>query len=144
MITLAIIGILSATAIPLYHTWTQRAYGTEANLMMKEIMDGEIMYFLSHDGFFPEGPGTSYTVYADGATDPGDALERIKEALNVAIPTGHHLDYVIQNTGPSLVVQINAPFPLFKHDQRSLCAVVDKAGKVEYLTVGELAALLGS
>lgn len=144
MVTLLIIGVLSATAIPLYHTWTQRAYGTEANLMMKEIMDGEIMYFLSHDDFFPEGAGTSYTVYADGATDPGDALTKIKEALNVAIPTGHRLDYVIQNTGPSLVVQINAPFPLFKNDQRSLYAAVDKTGKVEYLSVAELAAALGS
>jgi prepilin-type N-terminal cleavage/methylation domain-containing protein len=143
MVVSAIVGILFATAMPLYHTWTQRAYGTEAALMMKQIMDGEIMYYLAHDEFFPEGDGTSYSVFSDGTANPGDAFARINEALKVAIPTGHYLDYTIQNSGLFCVVQIDAPFPLFKDDQRSLWAVIDTEGKVQYVSAAELAVLLG-
>jgi prepilin-type N-terminal cleavage/methylation domain-containing protein len=143
MVTLAIVGILSATAIPLYHIWTQRAYGTEAALMMKQIMDGEIMYYLAHDEFFPEGSGSTVTVRQDGSADPGDALSQIEEALKVAIPTGHHLDYTIQNSDSFCVVQIDGEFPLFKNDQHYLWAVIDTEGKIQYVSMGELAALLG-
>lgn len=94
MVTVLILGVLSATAIPFYHTWMQRAYGTEATLMMKQIMDGEIMYFLANDEFFPKGPDSIVTVMADGT--PPDVLSNVKDALHVAISTGHHLDYTIQ------------------------------------------------
>jgi prepilin-type N-terminal cleavage/methylation domain-containing protein len=143
MVTLLILGVLSATAMPLYHTWTQRAYGTEAALMMKQIMDGEIMYFLAHDEFFPEGSGSMVMVREDGTAVPGNALSEIKEALKVAIPAGHHLDYTIQNYGPFCLVQIDAVFPLFKNGQRYLWAVIDGEGRVQYVSLGELASLLG-
>ena len=143
MVTLVIVGVLAATAIPLYHTWTQRAYGTEAALMMKQIMDGEIMYYLAHDEFFPEGSGSTVTVRKDGTTVPGDALTQIRKALKVVIPTGHHLDYTIQNSDSFCVVQIDGEFPLFKNDQRYLYAVIDTEGKIQYVTLAELAGFLG-
>src|SRR5512139_3881274 len=39
MVVIAILGILAVTAIPFYQTWTQRAYGSQANIMMKSLMD---------------------------------------------------------------------------------------------------------
>jgi hypothetical protein len=111
--------------------------------MMKQIMDGEIMYFLAHDEFFPEGSGSMVMVREDGTAVPGNALSEIKEALKVAIPAGHHLDYTIQNYGPFCLVQIDAVFPLFKNGQRYLWAVIDGEGRVQYVSLGELASLLG-
>jgi prepilin-type N-terminal cleavage/methylation domain-containing protein len=52
MVVIAILGILAVTAMPFYQTWQQRAYGSEASLMMKSIIDGEIMYYLEHNEFF--------------------------------------------------------------------------------------------
>ena len=53
MVGLAIIGILFASAIPLYQTWQQRAYGSEAAIMVKQILDAEIIYYLENDVFYP-------------------------------------------------------------------------------------------
>jgi len=137
MVTVLILGILSATAIPLYHTWTQRAYGTEASLMMKQIIDGEVLYFLEHDDFFP-GAGEVWIINADGTTTPNniDVLGKIKEALKVQIPLGHHLQYDLSNTGTGLLVVTisseNLSFPLFKGGVTTLTAGLDTEGKVEY------------
>jgi prepilin-type N-terminal cleavage/methylation domain-containing protein len=137
MLTLAIVGILSATAIPLYHTWTQRAYGTEASLMMKQILDGEVMYYLEHDEFFP-GAGEVWIINADGTTTPNsiDVIGEIKEALKVQIPPGHRLQYDLSNTGTGLLVVTisseNLSFPLFKGGVTTLTAGLDTEGKVEY------------
>ena len=153
IVTLAIVGILSATAMPLYHTWTQRAYGTEASLMMKQILDGEIMYYLEHDDFFPTGGGAAVTVRADGSSVPADAFSQILDAFKVQVPTGHHLDYTIQvhTTSASeklCIVMIDSSpppgFPLFKNDQRYLYASLDEDGTVNYISLAELVALLGS
>lgn len=139
MVTVLILGVLSATAIPLYHTWTQRAYGTEAALMMKQIMDGEIMYYLAHDEFLPRTAGEQWLINADGSVippTPGNALTRIKDSLNVNIPIGHRLQYDITNTnGKEISVIIsseNRSFPLFKNGQTDLKAVLDAEGKVVY------------
>jgi prepilin-type N-terminal cleavage/methylation domain-containing protein len=139
MVTLLIVGVLSATAIPLYHTWTQRAYGTEAAVMMKQIMDGEIMYYLAHDEFFPQGAGEQWLINADGSIippTPGDVLAEIKDHLNVVIPIGHHLQYDITNTnGKEISVTIASKdnsFPIFKNGQTALTAVLDSEGNVVY------------
>jgi len=147
MVTVLILGVLSATAIPFYHTWMQRAYGTEAALMMKQIMDGEIMYYLSQDEFFPPLSGSTVKVvevYENGTENPAGALSDIKEKLHVVIPTGHHLDYIIQNYGSLCAVQIDAPFPLFSNGDPYLYAVIYPDGNlIEPVSVAELAVLLG-
>ena len=143
MAVVAILGLLSVTAVPFYHTWMQRAYGTEAALMMKQIMDGEIMYFLSNDEFFPTPSGSTVEVYDDGTENPAGAFSDIKEKLHVVIPTGHHLDYIIQNYGSLCLVQIEAPFPLFRNGDRYLYAVIYPDGKiVEPVSMADLAAVL--
>ncbi len=147
LVTVLILGVLAATAIPLYHTWTQRAYGTEATLMMKQILDGEIIYYLEHDDFFPTGVGTTVTVRADGSAVPAGSFAQVTAALKVNVPTGHHLDYDMTNIGNSCLVTISSSpppgFPLFKNDQRKLNAVIDGEGKIDYLSEAEVLALLG-
>lgn len=46
------IAILSARALQLYHTYQHRAYGCEAALMLNQILDAEIVYFLRNEKFF--------------------------------------------------------------------------------------------
>ena len=70
MVVIAIMGIMAATAIPLYHTYQQRAYGSEAALMVKRILDGQIIYFLEHDKFFPEVGQTKMVFHDDPPTKP--------------------------------------------------------------------------
>ena len=71
MVVIAILGILGASAIPVFQTWRQRSYGSEAYVTMKNLLEGEIIYYLEHDSFFPDegqfklipprGPYTSET-----------------------------------------------------------------------------------
>jgi prepilin-type N-terminal cleavage/methylation domain-containing protein len=91
LVSLAILGILSATAIPLYHTWQGRAYGSEAAIMLKQIIAAEINYFLEHDKFFPED--STYMILHDGQPDPADAIEAIANNINISIKQGHFLEY---------------------------------------------------
>ena len=46
MVVIVIIGIMGAMAVPLYGTYRQKTYGSEALMMVKQILDAEIMYFL--------------------------------------------------------------------------------------------------
>jgi prepilin-type N-terminal cleavage/methylation domain-containing protein len=51
VVVIAIVGILSATAIPFYNRYRQRTYGSEAQVMVKQIIDAEIAYYLENDTF---------------------------------------------------------------------------------------------
>jgi prepilin-type N-terminal cleavage/methylation domain-containing protein len=133
MVVIAILGIMSATAIPLYHTYQQRAYGSEAALMIKRILDGQIMYFLEHDKFFPED-GSSISIYHDDLPNKQEILD-IKDALNILIPVGHFLDYQIQ-TFPATsdgwcLVTVSANFPLFKDGSYNITKTLYKDGNIE-------------
>jgi type IV pilus assembly protein PilA len=116
MVSVAIIGILGVTALTLYQTWIDRARGSEAAIMIKQIIDAEITYFLENDKFYPEA-GNAFEIYHTGETLINKAnapklLEDIEKELKIIIPTGHFLDYTLTgDTDPSsgekiLTVQI--------------------------------------
>jgi prepilin-type N-terminal cleavage/methylation domain-containing protein len=135
MVVIAILGILAVTAIPFYQTWTQRAYGSQANIMMKSLMDGQIMYYLENNQFYP-GVGETIIIPAEGSPSPPTAIQDIQNALKVTISQGQNFDYTIANYGlEGAAVTIMAPFPLFKGQGSpgSLTALVTKEGQVTYV-----------
>lgn len=140
MVVIAIIGILSATAMPLYRTMQQRTYGREAVLMAKQILDAQIIYFLEHDKFYPE---TDILISINN-TDPPDKQEIIDilDNLKITIPVNHFLDYAFYATntlgGEKFTVLISAHFPLFRNDSTTtLTGTVYRSGKTE-ITVPDL------
>jgi type IV pilus assembly protein PilA len=131
MVVIAILGIMAATAIPVYNTYRQRTYGAEATVMLKQIMDAEVMYFLEHNTYFPQDQ--VYVVTHVGAATPADADDRIKQALNVHIPTGHKLDFQISATATTCTVIIlssQMSFPLFGNGDKFIRGDLDTTGKV--------------
>ncbi len=136
MLVIAILGFLAVTAVPFYQTWTQRAYGSQANLMMKSLMDGQIMYFLENNRFFPAVGEDIFIPYEEaGAPSPASALDDLEKALKVKISQSPRFRYTIINYGEECGVTIEAPFPLFKGrgSPGSLIAVVTKQGQVTYV-----------
>jgi prepilin-type N-terminal cleavage/methylation domain-containing protein len=136
MVVIAIIGILAATAVPLYRTYQQRAYGSEAALMLKRILDAQVMYFLEHNKFYPED-GSSITIFH---SDPPNkqAILNVKENLNILIPVGHFLDYTLtafnESGNESCHLQIASAkgFKLFKEaGSEIIWAELNKDGKIE-------------
>jgi prepilin-type N-terminal cleavage/methylation domain-containing protein len=138
MVVIAIVGILAVTAMPVYHTWQQRAYGSEAVLMMKKIVDGQIMYYLDNNRFFPSDRPI-IQVFANDPQDKQEILE-IANALKITIPTGHYLDYLIyvypQDGMEKCQIQISAPFALFKNGHKQYIVVLDQTGKISYEMTG--------
>jgi prepilin-type N-terminal cleavage/methylation domain-containing protein len=90
MVVIAIMGILSALAMPTYRTWQYRAYGTEATLMAKQIMDAQIIYFLENNKFYPDN--ITLDINHDDASNDPDILA-VKNNLNIVVPSGHLLNY---------------------------------------------------
>jgi len=134
MVVIAILGIMAATAVPLYHTYQQRAYGSEAAIMLKQILDAEIIYFLEHNSFFPQNQ--TYIVTDSGNISPlgEDVINKTKEALKVTIPVGHKLDFTITASANLCVVSISSPqnsFALFGSGATSITGQVDKTGKID-------------
>ena len=135
MVVIAILGILAVTAVPFYQTWQQRAYGSEASLMMKTIVDGQIMYYLEHSEFFPAA-GNNVLIPSSGTTSPETAIQDVQNALKITIPQGHNLEYLITNYGEHAYIIISANFPLFKGGHRELHCQVDKSGKAYMFPAG--------
>jgi prepilin-type N-terminal cleavage/methylation domain-containing protein len=137
MVTLVILGVLIATAVPLYHTWQQRAYGSEAMVMIKQILDAEIMYYLDNDKFFPE-TGTSIEVFHGFSRKHENVLE-IAKALKITIPTGHFLDYILSSDNVDGVdtfeVEVSSLFLRFDivKGSRIVRGSVDKNGNITYM-----------
>lgn len=115
MVVIAILGILAASAVPVYKTWRQRSFGSEASVTMKNLLEGEILYYLENDSFFP-GEGQSKLIPSEGpyTSETFQDIKDIAEALNINIPVGHNLEYLIVNYGNQLNVSISAEFTLFK------------------------------
>jgi type IV pilus assembly protein PilA len=138
MVVIAILGIMAATAVPLFSTYKQRTVGSEATVMLRQILDAEIMYFLEHSTFFPNNQ--TYILTHSGASAPGGARTEILESLNVAVPVGHLLDFTITGSGDSstdlydCIVIISSPqnsFPLFANGDTFIRGRVDKTGKID-------------
>ena len=135
MVVIAILGALSATAVPCYHRIQRRAIGAEAACMVKEILEAEIMHFLEYDNFFPEPSQTIIVFHTDPPSKP--EIAQIEQALNVAIPVGHYLDFTITAMpGQTCLVTISSSgnsFALFRNGASSLTGIVDSAGKIDIL-----------
>lgn len=138
MVVIAIIGILSATAVPAYNVYRQRSTGAEASVIMRNLLEHEVMYFLENEEYYPP-PGERFDIWNDGTPEHNGApsatvLQDIRNALNVDLPVGHNLTIQIVNAGDILFIYITAPFPIFKTvPTNQLNAMVDKNGNVTYL-----------
>ena len=138
MVVIAIVGTLSATALPLYRTYQQRAYGSEASTMMRELLDAQIIYYLENNKFFPEN-NTPVIIFANDAPTKAE-FGQIQNALKISIPSGHRMDYDIRANGPladqSCTIVISAPFPLFTDGSRQLIGNVTNTGYITIFTGG--------
>jgi len=140
LVVVAIVGILAATAMPLLNTWRQRASGSEAGATLKKILEGQIMYFLENEKFFPD-PGDIIDIYHDGTqqlngVDDPTVIQDTLDALKVKIPIGHFLDFRITNlpgVPPKCTVVINhhRNLALFKNGKKSIVGDLDNTGKID-------------
>jgi prepilin-type N-terminal cleavage/methylation domain-containing protein len=101
MVVIGILGILAGTAIGFQKRYRERTVGSEALVMMKQILEAEIIYFLAHNEFFPTAAEPlGLWVYNDGDPVSVANQQRILDELKIAIPTGHSLDFHIQPNFP--------------------------------------------
>jgi prepilin-type N-terminal cleavage/methylation domain-containing protein len=138
IVVIAILGILSATAIPFYNRYRQRTYGSEAQVMVKQIIDAEIAYYLQNDTFYPPNLGDTVTIFSNDPPNKQEITD-IKNALKIVIPVRHNLDFTItrgvdgDNVDAVLVTVGSAAgaFPLFSDGSVSLTGLVNKDGKIQ-------------
>ena len=110
MVSIAILGILAATAIPAYNTYRERARGAEATIMVKQILDAEIAYYLEYETFYPP-LDTSIDIYHDDS--PNDLkIISINNNLNITISPGRYLNYTLANLPPDGVEFLKPYFQL--------------------------------
>jgi len=138
MVVIGILGILAATAVGFQKRYRERTVGAEAKVMMKQILEGEIMYFLEHNDFFPT-VGDEILVWNNGADPSTYGQNTALEALKVAIPTGHSLDFRVYRLDLGdddkkpypVAVEITSAgnFNLFP-GVRGFSQTVDKTGKI--------------
>lgn len=139
MAVIAIVGILTATSVRLYGTYRQRATGSEASIMLKQILDAQIIYFLEKEDFYPNGAGSSFIIpwAADASAQTLTDIQGIKDTLNLAIPVGHNLEYAFGNYGPlGFRCVIKASFPMFPDGERELLGTLSPDGAMEILRQG--------
>jgi prepilin-type N-terminal cleavage/methylation domain-containing protein len=135
MVVIAILGILAATSVGFLSKYRQRTVGSEAKVMMKQLLEAEIIYFLGHETFFPNPPGIieiyhSGTPRLNGSDDP-TIIQGTLDAINVAIPVGHLLDFIITTTPVDCTVIITSAggFNLFP-GAKGFSQAVDNTGKL--------------
>jgi len=136
MVVIALVGILALTASPVYQTYRQRAYGSQAAIMAKQLMDAQILHYLEHDKFFPADSSSAIFIPPD--TPPSAAtllaIQKVQDNLNMIIPLGQRLSYQIYSGGvnaeESCFIRISAPFALFKNGKMDLNYSISKDGEV--------------
>lgn len=109
MITVAIIGVLAALAIPMYMAHASKARGVEAVVQLSKLKTNARQYFMEHHTFpsavaetLPGDDGTAcgtkdrrFDVNTKWATDP------TWSALDFAIGERSRFSYHFQTTGPT-------------------------------------------
>jgi len=136
MVVIAILGILAATGVGFLAKYRQRTVGSEATVMMKQLLEAQIIYFLAHDEFYPKALENEIRVWSNGADPSAADQQRALAALKVSIPTGHSLDFRIyrdpvDGAGSPATVEITSAgnFDLFPGVPR-IKGTVDKTGKI--------------
>lgn len=136
MVVIAIVGILSATALPFYNTYRMRTYGSEAKVMIKQILDAEAVYYVNNDDFFPLNIGDTIVISHNSALNNPADITQIMQALNIVIPEGHNLDFTFQRL-PDLngidaiwvtISSYNMSFPLHSGGA-FITGIINKNGK---------------
>ena len=133
MITIAIVGILSVTSFLVYHTWLQRVYGQEATLMVKDILDAQIIYYLDKNSFYPEGGSEPILIPDSDDASTQQNVADVLSALKVNIPPDHNLEYQLTSWGDDFQVSVTAAFPLFKDGYNQLIGHIDSHGEITVL-----------
>ena len=135
MVVIAILGILGASAVPVYQTWQQRAYGSEAAIMVKQILDAEILYYLENDDKFH--PHHAEIEVLHGYPSDHANVINISKELNITIPTDHFLDYYLTSydndgvyTFQLSISSLNQQFDIFE-GVSYIAYTMDKDGNIE-------------
>jgi prepilin-type N-terminal cleavage/methylation domain-containing protein len=134
VVVIAILSILASTAMPVYHTLKQRTQGSEAKVMLKQILNAEIFYLLENGNFFP--PNMGDTIFIAHMDPPNKKeIKQVENGLHITIPVKHSLDFTIQHTPVGCLVTISSrqnSFPLFKNGSTSITALLDQEGNIAY------------
>lgn len=142
LVVVAILGVLLTTAYPTYKTFRARAIGSEATLLMKQILDAQIIYFLEKEHYFPNGPAIAIThVMPPNHPD----IDLVKQALKVSLPVDHFLDFTISACPPGIagcpncmvVIASTAanPISIFKGGGTTIVGTIDSEGKINIFTL---------
>jgi prepilin-type N-terminal cleavage/methylation domain-containing protein len=138
MVVIAIVGLLTATALPTFRTYRMRAVGSEASLMMRKLLDAQIIYYLENNKFFPDND-TPVLIFKDDAPTKAE-FGQIQNALKIVIPVGHELDYDIRafpgSADESCTIVISAGFPIYSDGSKQLIGSVTKGGVITIFTAG--------
>jgi len=137
IVVIAILGILSATAIPFYNTYRMRTYGSEAKVMIKQILNAEIAYYLENDTFYPPNLADTILICSNDSPNKQEITD-IKNALKIVIPVRHNLDFTITRGVDSTDVDAvlvtvgsaRGAFALFSDGSRSITGSVNIDGKI--------------
>jgi len=101
LMVFVILGALSATTIFVAGKYQEQAIGGEAIVMMKQLLDGEIMHFIENDTYFPRDENLLLT--AEGQEE---VRLRISDALKLKIPEERNMDFTIGATETECVITI--------------------------------------
>lgn len=132
MIAIAIIGILAASAVPMYSTYRQRARAAEAQIMLKQLADAQIAYFLDNDNFYP-ADGNAKLVLHEGQSDAED----IADNLHITVQQGRYLDYNLyadntEGAKTAYIIVTSTGGIQFAPDASGLLLTVNQDGFIEY------------
>jgi len=133
MVVIAILGILAVTAIPLMGTYRQRAYGSQVTTLAKQLVDGQIMYFLEHNKFVPAEGEPDINIPRE-ATPPNTDAQNIYDKLKVPIPLNgmFQYDFYSNPVDKCVIIVITAPFPIYRNGREDVIIRLFYDGRAEY------------